>query len=338
MPQTDTEEASTLSSIAHMIARALQTYKVNSDEVFSKAGIDLSILNNPEARIPSINMQKVWHQSVAATEDPCFGITMAKNIQPSALHGLGFSWIASDTLKEALERLVRYYRVLVTTGEIVLKEEGNNICLWFKIPPHNGQIAYASLDAALGIFIQMCRLTANPLFSPHHVELQRDEPPCTKQIQKYFNCPISYAATENRIFFNKETLEIPLPTANPALARVNDQIVNDYLARFDRSNISNQVRALIIERLPSGIPSQEMVADTLHMSVRNLQRKLQAEENSYKQLLDDVRQQLAEQYLKEGLRSIGEITYMLGFTEPSNFTRAFKRWTGVNPKQYLGIN
>ncbi len=94
------------------------------------------------------------------------------------------------------------------------------------------------------------------------------------------------------------------------------------------------MRAFVIERLPVGIPSQEMVADSLYMSVRNLQRKLQVEGNSYKQILDDVRQQLAEQYLKEKQRSIGEITYMLGFTEPSNFTRAFKRWTGLSPQVY----
>lgn len=328
------KEISTLSSIAHMVTRALDTYSVDSTAIFNRAGIDLSAIHDPEARIPSRSMQKVWHMAVKVTDDPCFGVTVAKNIQPGALHGLGFSWIASDTLKDALERLARYYRVLVSAGEVLLQEQDESLCLWLKIPPHNGRVAYSSLDAALGIFVQMCRLTAGPVFSPDRVELQRDAPPCADRLLDFFGCPVVFSAAENRIFFNKAALEKPLPTANPALARASDQIVIDYLARFDRSNIANQVRACIIELMPSGAPSQELVARALHFSVRNLQRKLQAEETRFKQLLDDVRQQLAEQYLKERQRSIGEITYMLGFTEPSNFTRAFKRWTGISPQGF----
>lgn len=335
MSNSDTEN-STLSSIAHLVSRTLLAYQIDSNTIFDKAGIDLSKLHNAEDRIPSFAMQKVWHMAVTASGDPCFGITLAENIQPSALHGLGFSWIASDTLKNALERLARYFRILVSTGEVILEEQGDYLCLWLKIPPHNGKIAFASLDAALGIFVQMCRITASSTFSPSSIELQRGEPSCKDRLVNFFDCPVTFSANENRIFFHKKTLDTLLPTANPALARVNDQIVIDYLARFDRSNFSNQVRAFVIERLPVGIPSQEMAADSLFMSVRNLQRKLQVEGNSFKQILDDVRQQLAEQYLKEKQRSLGEITYMLGFTEPSNFTRAFKRWTGVSPQEYRG--
>jgi len=327
-------EISTLSSIAHMVARALEASGVDSSPIFAQAGIDLSSMNGPESRVDSIAMQKVWHGAVLGTKDPCFGVSVAENIQPSALHGLGFSWIASDCLKDALQRLARYYRVLVTAGEIILEEHGDDLCLWLKIPPHDGRIAFASLDAALGVFLQMCRLTAGANFSPDLVELQREAPPEPERLLDFFDCPVSFGSAENRIFFNKHSLESPLPTANAALARVNDQIVMEYLARFDQGNIVNQVRAYIIEQLPSGLPSQESAAQILHLSLRSLQRKLQGEGTSFKTLLDDIRQSLAEQYLNEQQRSVGEITYLLGFTEPSNFTRAFKRWTGMSPVDY----
>ena len=125
-----------------------------------------------------------------------------------------------------------------------------------------------------------------------------------------------------------------LASANPELARINDQVVVDYLARFDRDSIAMQVRSKIIHQLPDGIPSQEAIADTLHVSLRSLQRRLKEEDTSFRDLLEETRQQLARQYLRDGRRSIGEITYLLGFTEPSNFTRAFKRWTGKSPAQY----
>lgn len=92
-----------------------------------------------------------------------------------------------------------------------------------------------------------------------------------------------------------------------------------------------QVRASIIERLPDGRPNQEDIAQTLNTSLRSLQRRLKDEDTNFKALLTETQQKLALHYIKNSSRTIGEITYLLGFSEPSNFTRAFKRWTGKSP-------
>jgi len=110
--------------------------------------------------------------------------------------------------------------------------------------------------------------------------------------------------------------------------------VVDYLARFDRDSLSMQVRSLLIELLPDGQPTQNGIASSLNLSVRNLQRKLHSEGVSFKCLLDETRKELATQYIRDSNRRIGEITYLLGFSEPSNFTRAFRRWTGLSPNEY----
>jgi len=169
---------------------------------------------------------------------------------------------------------------------------------------------------------------------PSHVVLQRPEPPCSAEFTRTFGTSIEYGAPDNRLCFDSESLSMPLKTANPELARINDQTVVDYLARFDQASIAMQVRSKIIEQLHDGIPKQESIADTLHISLRSLQRRLREEETSFKGLLEDTRQALAQQYLRENHRSIGEITYLLGFSEPSNFTRAFKRWTGQTPAEF----
>jgi len=126
----------------------------------------------------------------------------------------------------------------------------------------------------------------------------------------------------------------PLSTAQPELARLNDQTVIDYLARCEHSNLAMQVRAKIIEGLPDGRPSQGDIAQTLNTSLRSLQRRLRDEDTNFKNLLSETRQQLALQYMRDTSRSIGEITYLLGFSEPSNFNRAFKRWTGKSPGEF----
>lgn len=140
---------------------------------------------------------------------------------------------------------------------------------------------FASLDAALGIFVQMCRLTAGHSFSPLRIEMQRpalDHPDC---IQEFFTCPISFSQPENKIVFAQDALTSRLPLANPTLARANDNIVMDYLSRFDRSNLSNRVRNCIIEKLPEGAISQTEIAKQLNISTRSLQRKLNQESTNF---------------------------------------------------------
>jgi AraC-like DNA-binding protein len=139
---------------------------------------------------------------------------------------------------------------------------------------------------------------------------------------------------DNRLSFDRALVEAPLLMANPELARLNDQTVIDYLARCDGESISMQVRSKIIELLPDGRPGQEAIAASMHLSLRSLQRKLQKEGTSFKALLNETQQQLAIQYVQESQRSIGEITYLLGYSEPGSFTRAFRRWTGKSPLQF----
>jgi AraC-like DNA-binding protein len=95
-----------------------------------------------------------------------------------------------------------------------------------------------------------------------------------------------------------------------------------------------QVKTKLVDHLPSGAITEKDIADLLNMSLRSLQRKLEEKGYTYKQLLEETRRELAEQYIRNSRLSLGEITYMLGFSELSNFSRAFKRWTGKSPQHY----
>jgi AraC-like DNA-binding protein len=180
----------------------------------------------------------------------------------------------------------------------------------------------------------MCRITAGDLINPSQVTLKRPKPDCTEKVAAFFRCPVKYDASNYSLCFSKQLVDAPLSNANPELARINDQAVIDYLARFDRDSVTMQVRSRIIERLHDGTPNQETIAESLHFSLRSLQRKLNREETNFKTLLETTRQELALHYIRETHRTLGEITYLLGFSEPSNFTRAFKRWTGRTPAEY----
>jgi AraC-like DNA-binding protein len=173
---------------------------------------------------------------------------------------------------------------------------------------------------------------------PVHVTLQRPEPADKTAYADMFGPSIEYAAPAHRLSFDATLVNTRLATAHPELARLNDQTVIDYLARYERSNLTMQVRARIIEQLPDGRPSQEHIAQTLNTSLRSLQRRLKDEETNFKSLLNETQQELALQYIRDSSRTLGEIAYLLGFSEPSNFTRAFKRWTGKSPGEFRSYN
>ena len=329
-----TTEYSTLGSVAVLIAQTLRGYDCDPAPLFRSAGIDLTAASNDGTRYPVKRMQQLWQLAVESTGDPCFGFVAGEQLQPAALHGLGFSWLASDTLRDALNRLIRFSRLISTAANIQLQDTGNRVELEIMPPTGVDHVVYATLDAALAGFLHMCRITAGNQINPALVTLKRPRPDCAGKIKSFFRCPVDYDADNYSLCFSQQLIDTPLSNANPELARINDQAVVDYLARFDRDSITMQVRSRIVERLHDGTPNQETIAESLHVSLRSLQRMLNKEETNYKTLLESTRQELALHYIRETHRSLGEITYLLGFSEPSNFTRAFKRWTGKTPAGY----
>jgi AraC-like DNA-binding protein len=115
---------------------------------------------------------------------------------------------------------------------------------------------------------------------------------------------------------------------------VFDGMLTTELARLDKSDVVTRCKAAVLEHLPSGEASAEEAARQLHMSPRTLQRKLADADTTYQQLVDDTRRDLALRYIEDPARSLTDITFALGFSQPSAFTRAFRRWTGVSPSEY----
>jgi len=327
-------DATSLGASAGLIDKALRTYGCDPAPLFAEAGIDLNVYFDPNVRIPTTKLQTLVKLSLEATGDAGFGLTAAEQFQPAFLQGLGFAWLASDTLHDALNRLVRYFRFINPFFKANVDESENTLDLVFLGPESWPNYVYEQADTGMGVFLRMCQITVGEHIVPVRVVMQRPAPRCPDRFNAFFEAPIEYGAHDNRLCFDLHMANQHLATSNPELARINDQAVINYLARFDRSNITMKVRSRIIEQLPSGTARQESIAEELHLSLRSLQRKLKDEEITFKELLEDTRRDLAMQYIREARRPLGEISYLLGFSEHSSFTRAFRRWTGHSPAQF----
>jgi len=332
------EEVTTLSSIAALIAQTLRSQGCDPAPLFATAGISMDDCQDPNTRIPTVRMQQLWRLAVAATGDPAFGLLVARQFQPAALHGLGFAWLASDTLHDALGRLVKYSHLINVLPDFRLEDGPGTVDLVVTMPDLGQDFVHAATDAGLAIFLRMCQITAGTDIMPVHVTMQRPDPVDKTPYEDMFGPAVEYSAPAHRLSFAATLVNTRLATANPELARLNDQTVIDYLARYERSSLTMQVRAKIIERLHDGRPSQEEIAQRLNTSLRSLQRRLKDEETNFKALMNETQQELAIQYIRDSTRTLGEIAYLLGFSEPSNFTRAFKRWTGKSPGEFRSYN
>jgi len=323
----------TITSWALLVAKAISNSDHNSQEIFDRAGLDFSKLHDPNARYSYQGMTRLWRMAREVTCDPCIGIKAASYWHPTTLHALGYAWMASGTLKEALERTVRYLHIVSTATGLFLEQQNDTTRLVFPNIDDTGP-ATEAMDAAFAVLVDMCRTSYGPEFRPVYINMNRSQPECEMEFTQMFGIPVNYSSSENAIGFSNKDLNRILPTANAELARVNDRIVAQYLLDLDKDNIVSQVKYKIIQQLPSATLTEELIAKSLNKSLRSLQRKLTEQNISYKELLDTTRQELAFDYIRDNRYSINEITYLLGFSEPSNFSRAFKRWTGRSPSAH----
>lgn len=157
------------------------------------------------------------------------------------------------------------------------------------------------------------------------------EPPCRGDYYGFFRCPVRFDSQASAILFARAEVDRPLPASNKELARANDQILTDFLNKLRKDDLVTRAKTAIAEELPSGSPTDEAIARSLFMSPRTLNRKLSAVGTNYSQLLEAVRRELAEQYVANPSMTLSEISFLLGFSEQSAFSRAFRRWKGQSP-------
>lgn len=326
--------ATTLGSWLRALRRCLDANGFDGEAVMLEAGLSPHELDGPEARCPRSTTRRLWELAVETSGDPAFGLRVASYITPTSCHALSYSLVASPTLKEAFERIVRYCHVVSNAVEYEFSRQGDEYHL--EIGPYLSNLppVHESIDMLVAAFLRMCRSSLGRDYAPLRIELCRPTPTSVDGFQQILRAPVSFGCERNRIVFDRESMELPLENGNPDLARHNDAITQQMLARIERDNIPARVRAVLVKRLEFGEPSQEDVAEMLNVSSRTLQRKLGEGGTTFMELLDDTRRELAQAYLGADRYSVGEVAFMVGFASNSSFTRAFRRWTGCAPTEW----
>ena len=328
-PHTITVIGGYVASIVH----ALEARGVATADILAAAGITTVPSNDPLTRIPLTSVRQLLTRAVDLTGDPYFGLYAANFLHTSNLHALGYAMLASGTTRELCERLIRYFRLLTGSSRPVLVDANGITRLEFRLVAESPALT----DDIFGLFL--ARLIANVSDGkarPIQMELHRTAPPDDGvRHRREFGCRVTFDAPYSSFIFDSAALDIPLTGACRELAEANERIVVGYLAKLDRSDIRMRVRALLLHDLASGDVTKESIAKQLCMSPRTLQIKLAKSETTFQDMVNETRRALACGYIENSGMSITEIAYTLGFSDTSNFSRAFRRWTGRSPRAYV---
>jgi len=311
----------------------LESYEVDPLPLFQQAHLEPALIKDMSARISQSTLDNLWFSVARAIDDPCFGLKLGKFWHPSYMHALGYSWLASSSLRTALQRLVRFIHIVNQGVIFELTEKDELVSVdWINPSPVAGDGWRA--DGVMSILTRMCRANYGENLDPAAIYFKHSEPARAGDYFEYFRCPVLFDSKVDRLVLPKHVADKQLPSANPLMAQIHDNEMTKYLAKLNAKDIVQRTKATIIEILPDGGALDANAAESLHMSSRSLQRKLAETGTTYKKLLTEVRRELALKYILNRQLTLTELSYQLGFSQVSAFSRAFKQWTGQSPRTY----
>jgi AraC-like DNA-binding protein len=325
---------STLATIWLIILRLVELHGIDPKTFMRELGLATDTLRDTRARLPAGLIDIAIAKMMAEIPDPAFGLGAAQCWHPSNLGTMGYAWLSSRTLHTGLKRMERFSRILGSDFRYEIHNDANGLRFVYDHCRGDAPIGPVMTDFSLSVLVNMCRTNFGHELNPARLCLRRPAPADPQPWLAYFGCPIVFGSNEDSFLLDRETADTPLPSANIPLANTFDAILTEQLANFFNDDLVSRCKANILSQLTSGTPSADDLAITLGLSQRSLQRRLGELGLTYQGVLDETRHELARRYLDDPSKSVTEITFLLGFSEQSAFTRAFKRWSGMSPSTY----
>ena len=312
--------------------RLLEDSGIDPAPLFKKHGIESSAVIDPGARISYLKLDRVMAEAVELSGDPFFSLKEADYLLPSHLGPLGFAWLASTSLRSAFQRVQRYIKVLNENMRVTLRDSEDALVVSFHLDAPSVNLYHRDIGY-LAVMTRMCRFNYGDQWNPVRVTVAHPPPPDQSYFYSLFRCPVDFEAKENSLHIDPRQADKQLTGSNKQMAQLNDHIVVRYLAHLSRNDIVNRVKAAILDSLGEGAATESTIADAMNTSIRNLNRKLSKEGTSFKSLLMEIRRELAGQYINDSTLTLTEISFLLGFSEVSSFSRAYRRWEGQSPSE-----
>jgi AraC-like DNA-binding protein len=293
-------------------------------------GIDSKMLLDPDATVPMSVCVGLLADGVGATGDDNLGLHVAEHAELGSFDVTFYAMVSSPTLGAAFERVCRYQRLIHETSQVRFEQSGDRALLSHRLP--GGMAApRQTAELLLAVWVRAGRIATHTMWSPAEVRFAHRAPRDSREHERFFGAPLRFATGENALVLPQALLDLPCRRTDPSLLSLLDRYAADRLAVQRAATFADRARATLSEELQAGKVTAQSLAARLTVSVRTLHRSLAAEGTSYRQLLDQLRLDIAARQLMDDRMSVAEVAFLVGFSEISAFHRAFKRWTGRTP-------
>ncbi len=317
------------------LTEALRRAGCNPEKICEAAGLRPSDLRDPDASIALHAYLNLLELAAQGSGDDCFGLRFGASYDPGDYGALGFVALNSPTVGAGLLNVGRYLGVMRDHCKVILEVENRLARLRYRLAA--GTIGLRRQDAEMAL-ARMCRgirLVLGKDWAPREVHFEHPAPRDDAPHRDVFGAEVRFGQAMNAMIFDQQVLDIEIPSADSRLLRILEGFLEEELSRRRADpDLVQRVRRQVLDALGTGVPGIAEVAAAAGMSIRTLQRRLGEQGLTYNKLVDDLRHELALQYLEAREVSISEIAFLLGYSEASAFDRAFRRRSGVSPLEF----
>lgn len=311
------------------------------DSIFGNSGIAPDMAGAPTLKVKLSSYCRLFEEAARQIRsghfsEGNFGLWFGQQFQPRDLGMWGYAAVSAPTLGQALDNLVRLFHYHQESSWMrLVKGDGGMMRLEYQI--YSSAIVERRQDAelSLGMFANVMRDCGGARWAPVEVHFEHARPQFWREHETAFDAPVYFSQATNALVFRPELLDRPMPGRDPQLMSMMQTCLESLGShRNGDEGLVDRVKTAIRVGLPQGYPRLDKIAHELRVTPLSIQRDLAEEGMTYKDAVEQTRQNLAQMYLDQRQLPLTEIALLLGYSELSAFTRAFTRWTGVSPRAW----
>lgn len=317
---------------SQILMEIIMDHGTSPDTFEALTGVQHSRITDPDGWIPMASFVRLWELAIDATGDPALALRLRKKTGMRSIHFVVQLAMHCSTLAEALLHFNKYSSLLSETDNMELSDNGDLIDVTYTnaspyqvrwLPEHNFSFG-----------IELGRSLVSGSYDPVCVSFQHADPGYKDVYEDVFRAPVLFQQPENMITLRKIDLLKPITARDPYLKNVLMNYAElSMKKKYKQQTLQEKIESFIVAGLPKGETTLDAAAAAMNMARSTLYRQLKTEGTSFQELLLKTRQELAKNHLRNGMTN-SQIAYLLGFSEPSAFHRAFKRWYNISPGEH----
>ncbi|WP_396586790.1 AraC family transcriptional regulator [Bermanella sp. R86510] len=319
--------------LLRLVHEAMMAMNLDVNAIYGQVGVTQKHVNGSQERFSHSATHQFWKAAESVTGNTHIGLQVAKHLPPYRGQVLEYLFLSSPTFGDGLTRALNYQRLLSDVVQSYLDIDGQQATFVLDTVLGRDLSRHYTVCISYGV-MQFFKTVTQGEFTLERMDFMFSADGYEHDYEAIFACPVRFNQANTAMVFNKNILDVKSDHAQPELVKLHEQLASEHVARLEQQDLINNVKKIIGELLDSQDVTLDAVSSRLGMSQRYLRSALAQAGTSFNQVLADYRSMLAKHLLLQTHESIEQIVFLTGFSEPSTFYRAFKRWTGQTPIEF----